>query len=305
MRLHRIDGEVQRVRDVRRPRQRLVRLALVHRDGDQPGARRDACDLLVHVARLAEHRPVHRVQARRRDRAGDDGRGRAGVVVDHVEVVRALEARERVADLGLRAADLLARRDCVDERQLGLRVRVAGREQRHVVPRVDETVGEQRDDPLDPAVAGRRNGEPHRREDRDLHSPFTLTRPSSSRTSQTRSNARTPASSNRARPRGDVLRRDRLDAALPPVRPQPEQRLEQEHRRARRPRLRPRGRRVRDGNGVRRAREAREDLRQLVVEAARRLDHRVTILCTSGERSSRARPAAESELSWGQTVPLW
>ena len=45
------------------------------------------------------------------------------------------------------------------------------REQRDVVAGVDEAVGEQRHDELDAAVAGRRHGKPHRRDDRDTHRP--------------------------------------------------------------------------------------------------------------------------------------
>ena len=53
--------------------------------------------------------------------------------------------------------------------QLGLRARAAAREQRDVVPGVDEAVGEQRDDELDAAVSGRRDREPHGGDDRDTH----------------------------------------------------------------------------------------------------------------------------------------
>ena len=129
-----------------------------------PRPRRDARDLLVDLARA--RRPAGRARcapSASRTAPAITAAGRARVVADHVELARALEARERVAHLHLRAADLGARRDLVDPRELRLRARVAGREQRHVVAGVDEPVGEQRHDPLDAAVAGRRHREPHRR----------------------------------------------------------------------------------------------------------------------------------------------
>ena len=106
------------------------------------------------------------------ERPGLDERRRARppesrVVVDHVELVRALVAGEGVADLRQRAPDQLARRLLVDVREFRLRQRVAGREQRHVVAGVDESVREQRDDQLDASVAGRRHGEPDRRQNGD------------------------------------------------------------------------------------------------------------------------------------------
>ena len=80
VRLHGIEREVERVREVRDPVQVGLRLALVHRDRDQAGARRDPRDLLVELARLAVERPVDRVHRgvapRRRapPRAGPSGR---------------------------------------------------------------------------------------------------------------------------------------------------------------------------------------------------------------------------------------
>ena len=51
--------------------------------------------------------------------------------------------------------------------QGGASARSARREERHVVALVDESVGEQRDDPLDAAVAHRRHREPAGSDDRD------------------------------------------------------------------------------------------------------------------------------------------
>src|SRR6059058_1326471 len=76
-----------------------------------------------YTAPLAEQRTVHRVHDRRSHRTADRSRGRPRVVVDHVELVRALEARERVVDLDLGAPDLGARRDLVHECELRGRVR--------------------------------------------------------------------------------------------------------------------------------------------------------------------------------------
>ena len=84
------------------------------------------------------------------------------MVVDHVELLGPLVAGEDVPQVRERAPDLLARRVVEDGRELRLRVGVAGREEGDVVPVVDEAVREQPDDPLDPAVAARRDGEPGR-----------------------------------------------------------------------------------------------------------------------------------------------
>ena len=75
------------------------------------------------------------------DRCTERRRNRAGVVVDHVEVRGALVAVEYVPKLPERATDPLARRHGMNRRELRLRVRVAGREQRHVVSCVDDLVG--------------------------------------------------------------------------------------------------------------------------------------------------------------------
>ena len=101
--------------------------------------------------------------------APERDRERPRVVVDDIEVAGAVEARERVPKLGQRLADLLTRRLFEDVREVGLAVRVAGGEQRHVVAGVEQPVGEQRDDPLNPAIAARWDGEPDRADDRNMH----------------------------------------------------------------------------------------------------------------------------------------
>src|SRR5207247_8770546 len=142
---------------------------------------------------LAAERPVHGVQHGRVHDAAAKRAERAGVVVDDVELVGTLEAGERMAELALRNADPLRRRLVVDGYDLRARGRVAGGEEGDVVPGSDEPFREQRDDPFDPAVACGRDGEPPGAHDGELHSASTTSIwPSSSRTSQVRSNARTP-----------------------------------------------------------------------------------------------------------------
>src|SRR5436190_5478267 len=117
------------------------------------------------------------------------------MVVDDVEVPGALVTGECVVQLGDRPADQVADRVLVGEVELRLRVGVAGGEEGDFVAGVDEAVGEQGNDPFDAAVTLGRNGEPHRRYDRDPHwSSSTCTVPSSTRTSHCRSYARTPVS---------------------------------------------------------------------------------------------------------------
>src|SRR4029453_3144352 len=101
-------------------------------------------------------------------------------------------ARERVPELRQGLANLLARRLFEDVVELRLRARVAGGEDRHVVPGVDEPVGKQRDHPLDPAVTARRNREPTGAKNGNPHASSTVTCESSTRTSHWRSKALTP-----------------------------------------------------------------------------------------------------------------
>src|SRR5207253_1452333 len=97
-------------------------------------------------------------------------------------------AVQHVPEIPERAADLLARRLLVHVLELRLRARLPGREEGDVVPGVDESLGEEPHHPLDAAVAARWHGEPHRREQRDLHAAAsTATRPSWTRTSHWRS----------------------------------------------------------------------------------------------------------------------
>ena len=194
VRLAGIEREVERVRAVGDPRQVRLRLALVERDRDEADPPREVGDPLVHLSRLAVERPVQRVHDRCLDEAPGERRDLARVVVDDVELVRPPVAGEGVPELGKRLADPLARRVREDRLELRLRARVAGREERHVVARVGEPVREERDDPLDPAVAARRHREPGRREDGDSHRASTSTVPRTRRTSQARSKARTPES---------------------------------------------------------------------------------------------------------------
>src|SRR6266498_923303 len=173
-----IDGEVERVVAVRDPVQVRLRLPLVHGDRDQADTRSDTADQLVDLPRLSVERPVNRVD----DGCRDDGAQRAAehprVIVDHIELGRAVVAGERVPELPGGLADLAARRLSVDRCKLRPRPGISGREQRYVMTRVDQPVREQRDDPFDAAVARRRNSEPGWGEDRDPHAltPFKLPR---------------------------------------------------------------------------------------------------------------------------------
>ena len=97
------------------------------------------------------------------------GRQRAGVVVDQVELVGVGEAGERVVQIGHRQPDAHAGRIVVAGHQPRLGLRVARGEQRHLVPVVDQPVGQDRHHPLDAAVPGGRHGKPGRGDDRDAH----------------------------------------------------------------------------------------------------------------------------------------
>ena len=122
MRLARIVLEVERVGDVRDPVQVRLRPALVHRDRDQPDLGRDLLDAPVDEARVAVERPVDRVHDRRLGDAAEHRAQVARVVVDDVELVRAVVAGEDVAQLGEGAADQLARRVLEDRLELRLGV---------------------------------------------------------------------------------------------------------------------------------------------------------------------------------------
>ena len=120
-------------------------------------------------------RPVQRVHHRRApsqqraQRGADD----AAVVVHDVEVVVDLEVRATSAWYasyhGLPSSAGSGGSSIGVTTIAALVSRAAAREERDVVPAVDQTVGEQRDDELDPAVAGGRHGEPGRRDLGDPH----------------------------------------------------------------------------------------------------------------------------------------
>ena len=202
------------------------------------------------------------------------------MVVDHVELVGARIGGQAVLELGERLADPLARRGREDRRQRRLRVRVARSEQRHLVPGVDEPVGEQPDDPLDPPVAGRRHRKPDRADHGDAEGPFIPVmpappprarpragRPTSARTrARRRAGATRPTSGSSSATVVSTLCRSRSGA-------QAEQHLQEQHGRAGRPGLRPCRGRVRDREGRRAARQPGEHLRQLEVEEGGRLEH--------------------------------
>src|SRR6185369_17405404 len=132
---------------------------------------------------LPAERPVHGVHDRGLDNAAEHCAERPGVVVDDVEVIRPLEAREGMTKLDLGVAYLLRRRLVVDGDELGLRARVPGGEERHLVSGADKPLGEKRDNPLDPAVARWRYRKPDWAENGDLHSTASTSMcPFSSRT---------------------------------------------------------------------------------------------------------------------------
>jgi len=103
------------------------------------------------------------------------------VVVDDLELLCALEAGEGVVQLVQRRPDELGRSILENGDEFRLRGRVAGGEQRYFVAALGETVGEERDDPLDAPVARGRDGEPDRAENGDLqaYASSTLTAASS------------------------------------------------------------------------------------------------------------------------------
>ena len=183
-------------------------------------------------------------------------------------------------------------------------------------PALDQAVREQRHDPLDPAVAGRRNREPHRAEHGDPHRqgprsgrPPPRPRPGrpSRTTFQARSKARTPESLERAGPGRQLLRRDRVTRVWRAVvGREAEQDLQEEHRRPGRPGLRAGGGRV--GDRERRLGRAGSRRRPPAAGARSTPPPRSSAARSAAprrQRPPRASPSAISELSWGQTVPLW
>ena len=116
------------------------------------------CSVWTTGGRAAEHRAADRARRCRR------GRGRRRT--RRPEVRRRARGTRRTRGCRARAGRAAPR---IGETSVGLGARPAAREQRDVVAGVDETVGEQRHDELDPAVAGRRDREPHRGDDCDPH----------------------------------------------------------------------------------------------------------------------------------------
>ena len=157
----RVHREVERVRAVPDPGEVRLRLALVHRDRDELRLRRELEHLLVHPARLAVERPVHGVTERRVDEPAEREPEHPRVVVEDVELVGLQERVHGVLHLPVRVPDPLARRRVEDGLEPRARLRVARREERDVVPGVDEPVREERDDALGSAVRLRRHREPH------------------------------------------------------------------------------------------------------------------------------------------------
>ena len=117
-------------------------------------------DLLVHAARLSVEGPVHRVAERRVDEPAEREPEHPRVVVQDVELVGLEERVHGVLHLPVRVPDPLARRGVEDRLEASAGLRVARGEERDVVARVDEAVGQQRDDALGPAVRLRRHREP-------------------------------------------------------------------------------------------------------------------------------------------------
>ena len=91
------------------------------------------------------------------------------MVVEHVEARRSAQREDRMLHLPVRVPDPLARRRLKDGLEARSGLRVAGREERDVVTRVDEPVREQRDDALGAAVRLGRDREPHWTYEADSH----------------------------------------------------------------------------------------------------------------------------------------
>ena len=138
----------------------LLRLALVHRDRDELRFRRELETCSYSRPGCPSSGPVDRVAERRVDEAAECEPEHPGVVVEDVELVGLEEGVQRVLHLPVRVPDPLARRRVEDGLEPRPRLRVARREERDVVSRIDETVGQERDDALGPAVRLRRHRKP-------------------------------------------------------------------------------------------------------------------------------------------------
>ena len=104
---------------------------------------------------------MHRVAERRVDQPAEREPEHSRVVVEDVELVRLQERVQRMLHLPVGVPDPLARRRVEHGLEPGPRLRVARGEERDLVVGVDESVGEERDDPLRAAVRLRRHREPH------------------------------------------------------------------------------------------------------------------------------------------------
>ena len=113
--LARVELEIKRIRTVARPVELRHRRPLVERDRDQADSGSEVAKTLVDESGVAVERPVHRVQNRRLDEPSERDRQRARMVVDDVELGGLVEARQGVAKVRHRLADLLARRLLEDE----------------------------------------------------------------------------------------------------------------------------------------------------------------------------------------------
>ena len=289
----RVHREVERVRAVRDPGEVRLRLALVHRDGDELRLRRELEHLLVEPAGLPVERPVHRVAEGHVHEPAEGEAEHPRVVVEDVELVGLPERMDRVLHLPVRVPDPLARRRVEDGLEPSAGLRVARCEERHVVPRVDEPVGEQCDHPLGPAVRLRRHREPD-----GANEPYRI-RPThlgnrdmpaldgNASTSAVRADALDAQPVEPAR----ELVGHRRDEALPlAIGLDPEQHADEEDRRARGPGLRSRGGRVGDRERCLVARVAREDLGQRPVEVRGGLDERPTHATRLGDVAVAREP---------------
>ena len=164
-------------------------LRVGHRD--QAHRRADAADQRVDVPGLSGQRAVHGVADGRSDGRAQRCAQRPRVIVDDVEIAGARIAGERMVQVGHRQPDPHAGRLVVAGHQPRLGLRIAGREQRHVVPLLDQAVGQDRHHPLDAAVTRGRHREPGRGDDADLHHPRLLRPPTARLTHVTSPSRRT------------------------------------------------------------------------------------------------------------------
>ncbi len=194
----RVGVEVECVRTVCDPRKIWLRTALIHRDRDEVEAVGGIREELVDHPWLSAQRAVNRVNDRRVCRATDRSCQGTGVIVDDVEIVRTLQAGQRMKKVGRGHPDP-ARRSLREGRdELCRALRISGGKKCDFVPGFDQPVGQKRHDRLDAPVTGRRNGKPGGTQDCDSDrtppSPRTTISPCSSEACQTLSKARIPES---------------------------------------------------------------------------------------------------------------